>query len=195
MNAKQIIKLLEEWSKSIPGINKKEKVNIYENPGSTDVKELYPTTKKEKLVRYIADAKEKKVYVWSALLAMHTTVRKEIGLGDSGPDSRIKYPSVIEGFGLLSGGRIVSVSMSNEGDMWLLESNMKKLLEWEKTTSLSKITVKEVLKSRDFIISLLTNMSNHDWSFLDRYVVGDGAKLKKLQLTFKDFMKRINIYK
>ena len=138
ITSKRIINISEEWIKSVTTYGDK-KCEVYENPGSNDVKELYQLGK---LVRYIANAKSQTVFVWSAEFAIHNTIRQSLNLGKSGPDSYKTSPFVIEDFGQISGNRIISVIRDYEGTFWKLEGGMKNLLDWEKTSLLSSEIVK-----------------------------------------------------
>jgi hypothetical protein len=191
ITSNQIITLSEEWVKSVitPG---DEKCDVYENPGSTDIKELYQLG--NNLIRYVADAKSQRVYVWSAMLALHDTVRVSLGLGHSGPNAYKDTPYVIEGFGQISGSKIVTVFRKHEGTLYHREEALQALLDWERFIPLDPDNVKEKLRLREYTLSTLSAILNYNWSFVDKYIVGDGARLKKLQTDYQGFLTRMKKY-
>jgi len=189
ITSKYIIDISEEWSKSAhtPGGGV---CDIYENPGSSDVKELYQNIKgSDKLVRYITDARVSKVYVWNASLNIHDSVRREYGLGDSGQPLRTPY--VIEGFGKISGSRIVSVSRDLEGTIAKLKSGLKFLLDWEISKRLDPDVVKNFLSHTSYLLERFSGTFKFKWDFLGRHIAGDDVILKNLYIDYQDFLKRM----
>lgn len=114
ITSNQILQISEDYIDSVVSDYSSLPTDIYCNPGSTDMKELYQKSSRHE-VRFIADGKTSKVYVWNADTALHQTVAKKLGLlsklGYDKPwtDSSV---DILIGSGLVSGGSI-TMSSSN----------------------------------------------------------------------------------
>jgi hypothetical protein len=122
ITSRQIIQISEEWAKS-PKIFGKP-VNIYVNPGSSDIKDMYKlmTNSSNKEIRFFADAKAQKVFVADAMLIQHQDIEKAMGYKpiDYGYDVPEYY---IEGMGHIGGGRIIL--HANEDETSVLDTQGK----------------------------------------------------------------------
>lgn len=79
ITSQQILRLSEEWLMSIPSPFKKDSsVDIYVNPSSSDILELKKST--SYYVRFIADSKSKRLYVWNGESLLHSQVAKHLSL-------------------------------------------------------------------------------------------------------------------
>ena len=74
ITAKEIISLSEIYFDSVNYSGRN--IQVFVNPTLDDYKEL-----NAKKVRFIADAKSKKIYVWNAYFAIHNAIASKIGLG------------------------------------------------------------------------------------------------------------------
>ena len=102
ITSKQVTNILEKTLKWKQYYG--EKVEILENPSSSEVIDLFDSKTPDFLreIRLIADADTKKVYVWNAELATHNMVQSDIGY----PNLNNK-PNLILGMGKLSGGKSI----------------------------------------------------------------------------------------
>jgi hypothetical protein len=73
ITSKQIITLIESYYDSVNSGGRN--IQVFVNPTPDDYKEL-----NAKKVRFIADAKNKKIYVWNAYFAIHNAIAYKIGL-------------------------------------------------------------------------------------------------------------------
>lgn len=91
ITSNQIIKLSEEWLMSIPSPFKSEfPIDIYVNPSSSDLIELKKST--TYYVRFIADSRNKKLYVWNGETLLHAQVARHLNLNrriESIPDQTL----------------------------------------------------------------------------------------------------------
>jgi hypothetical protein len=90
ITSKQIVKLLDVYYKGLKV--RSTFVSIYENPDRGEIQEIIGGVKKSQSgsfqeVRFIADGRSQKIYVWDAYYAEHTKVLSLAGL----PSSRIPY--------------------------------------------------------------------------------------------------------
>jgi len=73
ITSNQINKVLEDWDRSVK--NGSLSAEVYTNPTSSDLGELNASIDKslnpKKEVRFIADSKAQKVYVWDSSLLTH----------------------------------------------------------------------------------------------------------------------------
>ena len=121
ITSKHISSTCEEWvsAPKVRGI----KIDVYENPGSTDYKELNKNTNRG-IVRFIADAKSKKVFVWDAYLATHFDVadklRSEGRIGGS-----TYRDTLLRGQANLSGGSSKMTDTDTFGNMDALEKAVR----------------------------------------------------------------------
>lgn len=79
ITAKRVLKLSEEWFKQLKRDYNNAPFDVYVNPGSSDFIDIYKKDKRTR-IRFLADNKTKKVYVWDAFLAIHPYVAKELGI-------------------------------------------------------------------------------------------------------------------
>ena len=151
ITAKNILNTCEEWV-SLPKV-RGSIVNIYENPGSSDYKELNKNITRG-VVRFIADAKSKKVFVWDAYLAIHVEVANK--LNSEGKISGSTYRnSLLLGEANLSGGG----AKMTDSDVFGHVNDLMKIVKAKKPLGY----LKEYFDKYEEIFKT-------DWSFVSRYV-------------------------
>lgn len=103
ITSKQIIKLTEKWLQSVPSPFKDSNVDIYSNPSISDLIELKRQT--TYYVRFIADRKNKTLYVWNGDSILHSQVAVHLGLS-----SRINGipDGILLGTASIEGGKLVA---------------------------------------------------------------------------------------
>jgi hypothetical protein len=117
------------------------KAIVYENPSSTDFKDLYKASQYKK-ARFIIENNSKKVYVWDADLALHDHVAKQLGMLSLMDSSR--FQGVIIGFGSMQSGKVIMTGSDSLDDMLRIFDKNDKLF--------------------------LRNLVNINWSWAYRYV-------------------------
>ena len=123
-------------------------VDIFENPDSSDIKELYQSDKSHQ-VRFLADKDKKKVWVWSINHALHGEVSRVTGVYNS--FNKIVPVGIFSGYGYIQGGKTV---MENSDTLDL----MLRVVKADKR--------KEMKSERDYLTDLLSD----NWTWLSRYV-------------------------
>jgi hypothetical protein len=186
ITSKQIINISEEWFKSITGYGSVS-IPMYVNPDSTDIKELYKSFKtSDRLVRFIADAKGPKVYVWDGTQAIHLQGLKTLGLNYNDVFSS---PSMLMGYARIKSGKIVhepdardpieyisiNVRSLNSYVMWYPSDDIKTKQQFGKDISNSYFYV--------------TQFFNYNWSFADKYISGIGSYLNQEKTKFQSWVK------
>jgi hypothetical protein len=104
ITSKQITKITENFllSKRVHTFNGDRELAIYENPDTSERQDIILSAKKSQkggsgiYIRFIADAKSKKVYVWDAYEGDHVTGRNLIGLPST---NQSKTPWLLYGTG------------------------------------------------------------------------------------------------
>jgi hypothetical protein len=154
ITSKQILSLSEDYSKSVKVFDKQ--VDIYKDPTSSDLTALNKSARENQYIkdqlRFIADAKDKSVYVWNAELAIHNEVRKTLGF----PLENNWTPWLVDGLGKIAGGRL---------QMYI----------WDKF----EIHLDEVNKKskKDILRTWFEKTFAYNWSFADRYVSSFSVKM------------------
>ena len=170
--AKEIITLCEEWSKStaIGG----DQVDIYENPGSSDIKKLFKVVRNfEKEVRFIANAKTQIVYVWGAMLATHSDLLPILNLGSY--VDLFKKPWLLLGYGNIENGKIVLSHRHDAIEGLLCYSDYKARAKFGGSVGIEK--------------AWLTSVFEYKWSFLENYISGLGKYMDREKAKFFDWIK------
>ena len=126
ITSKQVIDIAEKWLVSKTFYT--GEVDIFINPSSSDWIEIRKSCKYP-VVRFFADNKNKKVYVWDADQAIHQSVANvsEVGLS-----SRIQSndPNIIAGeAGLSSGRAVMEGSHIMEGSLRYIEHGTMSKIE------------------------------------------------------------------
>jgi hypothetical protein len=99
IKSNRIIEICEEWIKTVSGHG--GRIDVFVNPSSSDYLEIYKGSKYQ-IIKFIADNKNKKVYVWNADTGIHRDVLSELGL----MSQLQKYnPDILVGDGVLSNGK------------------------------------------------------------------------------------------
>ena len=135
ITSKQIISISEDYLDSVNSGGRN--IQIFVNPTPDDYKEL-----NAKKVRFIADAKNKKIYVWNAYFAIHNAIAYKIGL-----EPRMEVD-------LFSG----------ESDYYSNKLYMKESSRVRNYVKNRNDSSKEQ--------KYLTNFFSQNWSWLDKYVDG-----------------------
>ena len=181
ITSKQIINLCEEWSKST--IAGGERVDIYENPGSSDITKIIKLIKhKEKLIRFIADAKSpQKVYVWDSSLAVHSEIFSVLGYHFN---DWMNLPNVLVGYGHITSGKII---LGDEfGSIESLLGAVSALCDFKSPQpSWKKKYGKEISNVKKYLFALF----EYNWSFLDKHISGSGPFIEKEKQEFLDWVK------
>jgi hypothetical protein len=164
ITSKQITAVLEIYSKS-RAVSGEHKVDIYENPTSSDITSIFKTAREENRkvgeIRFIADAKSKKVYIADSYYIIHYHMYNTLNLmGDFG--TYLNYPNLFDGIAVLYNGKITM----NGWDRFSLQ--------------IPRINIPETRNWFDKLFS-------YDWSFADRYINGCSKFIdyKKKQFEFK----------
>lgn len=192
ITSKQIIKLSEEWFKNVTGYMGKP-VPLFINPNSSDLKELFNSSKGSKfgnLIRFVADAKTQNVYVGDGGLVIHNDILKSISLNSSVNFDTL--PNIFMGYGILKQGKIYfefnGNSSSNGFDPIERVTSMLNKLE----SSMFRITsssnkndklIEMTKRKREWLLSFF----RFNWSFLNRYVIGTGPFLEKEKARFSEW--------
>jgi hypothetical protein len=178
ITSKQLLKQIEQYSdtKNVSG----HAVIIFENPTSSDILEISKTTKSSpKEVRFIADAKTRKVYVWDAYLAIHREILKQIN---------VKYSAMAPPYSMIGeatiNGNKLNFKKSDALGNWMDISlgpipkslTPQQKLNWDTDRSNANNEIR--------------NYVNFDWSFADRYINGLNSYLKQQSQLLNDWLKK-----
>lgn len=145
IKSSQIKSLLEEWLKSFS--LSRGLIDVYKNPSKSDYSEIYQSfiddvrlPSKIVMIRFIADAKTKSVYVWNGQKAIHAEVARSVGLIDRMESD----PTILSGIGVLVSGKA----------------------EMQQADSLESIDK----YSSQFDINYYNGVVSRDWSWVNRYI-------------------------
>lgn len=184
ITSKQIIQLSEDYDKliSIRG----QKIPLYSNPTSSDLLELNKSIKNsDKFIRFIADAKARKVYIWDGTLAIHSDVVTSLGLGN------IAYvreqPNFLLGYCSIVSGKLI---LMNQHDSVEKLSSIIDALFGYYAWNFSKPEVeikfgKDIRKSKVWTIAFFM----YNWSFLSLYISGTSQYINKEKERFEAWRK------
>ena len=183
ITSKQVIKLSEDWFKDVKNGN--ITASIFVNPGSSDIRDIYKNAVSANraghpTIRFIADAKTHKVYVWDAYYAYHDDVATELGYVK--PNEYLDEPPfVYDGYGKIVNGKIVG------NDTHGTTSNIDSLLNSIETNHyLSDRQIKER-------IDILSPIFTYNWSFIDRYISGFTKFIQDRQQRFFILLSKLNL--
>lgn len=154
----------EDWLASIKIRN--AICDIFVNPGSQDLKDLFQSLKMSRAgesVRYVVDAKARKVYVWDAYLLSHEDFAKYQGVSNF---AKYMTPNIHVGYSSFQNGKISFSDPSPLDKSSVYIYGLKHLLEY---TEISKYSLKDYLKEYD---DFLVPFYKYNWSFADRYISG-----------------------
>ena len=158
ITSKQIISFCEEYL--ISGKAYGKQFDVYENPTSSDIVKLNKTAREDRrtfdLMRFIADAKTKKVYIADAHLANHEDIEKSVGIFSR----YLETPWLLEDMVKITGGRPKMDSIMSLVDPIQLGDRVikdKKLINW------------------------FNDRFSYDWSFVDNYIGGVSNAMKFYQ--------------
>jgi hypothetical protein len=176
ITSKKILKISEEWFRSVKNGN--ITANVYINPGSSDITELYKSAALANRpgnppVRFIADSKTQKVYVWDAYYAYHDDVAKILGF--SRPNEYLDEPPfVYDGYGKISQGKLIG------NDEHGTTSNLDSLLGSLEGNDIRYFSDRQI-KSR---IDILRTVFSYNWTFIDKYLTGFSKFIEKRKHRF-----------
>lgn len=154
----QILRLSEEYFNSF-NING-YLLKVFVNPNSDDLREL-----KSKRIRFIADNKIKKVYVWNGYNAIHNSVVPKLG-----------YPEQV-GFNLFCGEAVVGSSISYLSDADFIDYIVIKF---------------EKLNLNQKEIDIVKFNLAQNWTWLDKYIDGCSDYMNKMKIKLDKKMNRKN---
>lgn len=181
ITSRQILKISEQW---IPAHG--VRTDVFENPDSSDIRDLYKSIKEsDKFVRFYADAKTQKVYVWNGHEAIHAEVMK--GLGFSGSyQQALDTPYLLIGYGKIQGGRI---ALYNQDDSIRKVSGAIDILNSYFQWDLSPKAVKSrfgpyITEEKTWLLQFF----KYNWSFVDRYISGIGNYINTEKKRFQDWL-------
>lgn len=162
ITSKFIINVFEKYfdSKNVAG----RLVTIFENPDKSEFKELEQAARKsggDNILRFIADGKNQKMYVWDAYNARHADVRQVLRL----PPDFENSPGVLDGY--------LDVS-----------TIPVKMFAWE---DIQYYIIMYKNKKSKKLNSYFSNLFTYNWSWLDRYA--DCSKFISNQQ--KEFEKKV----
>jgi hypothetical protein len=143
ITSKQILHILEEYKDlfRIRGM----RVTVFVNPSRSDVVDLG-----KKVVRFLAVANTKEVYIWDGLAAVHSEVFNELGIPYHGIEIMgYKFPTDV----------LYGIADAERGSLKMVNSHP---LEF---------TLRSDRGDADNI-KLFTELTSHDWRWVDRYVQG-----------------------
>ena len=181
ITSKQILNLSEDWFKRVKWNN--VNVNIYVNPTSSDIVDLYKSIKdKDKQIRFIVNAKAQKIYVWDALAMIHESVYPELGL--SFLPGSVPKPYTMFGYGYISGGKIVAYTSDN------FPGTLKRLVDGPVMIDNKRLldsSIRYVIKHE---IDYLSEKFDYSWAFVDRFISGGlGQYIETQKRRFFDWRK------
>jgi hypothetical protein len=181
ITSKQIIKISEEWYKTLKNPRRGEDVPVYENPSSSDITKLISASKNRNIeVRFLADANKKTVYAWNANLAIHNDIRLQMGYPKTSSHTDLKdVPYLFEGHSSISGGRLVG---TDEGSLETLDTISQNLSFYNSLTQADYI--RGNTGQLQTYIDVLKGFSRCDWSFINKYVSNIVPELDKIKSKF-----------
>ena len=176
-----ILQLTEDWLRDISTRN--FICSIYVNPGSSDFVKLYKSFKlnhnTDNQIRFIADAKQQKVYVWDAINSTHDIISQKLDINYSRSNNYVKTKShVLYGYGFLRNGRLVFDSDGD--DVADLVYNICNYY-------------KGVIKNDEEIkgdVKYLNQIFKYDWGWLDKYINGVTLFMKTQKQKFITWLKK-----
>lgn len=167
ISSKFILQQLESFSKT--GRVFGRLVDVFENPTSSDLKELSKQAKDFQLnlteVRYIADARKQKVFVFNSELAIHADIRMILGYSTE----HYKTPHLLNGEARFQRGKLSALSQRDliSKSFWYFSNH---------PSQVDKFYLEESL--------------NYDWSWLEKYVVGIDSGIKIIKKKFGILVKK-----
>ena len=174
ITSRHIMKIGEQWFSDVKNGN--ITASVYVNPGSSDIREIYKVAASsnkpgQPAIRFIADAKSKKVYVWDAYYAYHDDVSNLLGYNK--PNEYLDEPPfVYDGYGKIVNGAIIG------NDKHGTTQNIDLILSsLNNNRYLSDRQVKER-------IDILRPIFSYDWSFIDKYISGFSQLIQKRKQDF-----------
>ena len=165
ITAKYIIDIYEEWIKS--GKSGRILFSVYQNPGSSDFLDMIKIRKERgsefPVIRFVADAKYKNVYVSDAYLATHEDICKVLGFSLDA----IKTPWLYYGVGSLKDGS----AKANRGGVL-------------------DMTIRSVdFKLRPDLKNWCESTLSYKWTFVDKYLPGFSSVVELNKIEFEKRLK------
>jgi hypothetical protein len=177
ITSKQIIKLCEDWYKSTMVYG--HQVDIYENPGSSDLVKLSKNINNpKKRVRFIANAESPQtVYVADALQILHTDMLTTLGIKNR---HTTPPPNLAVGEGIIIGGKIVLIE-----ELKVAENLYGGIERLSNLVSHLLLSGKDVDKEKNW----LSEVFKYNWSFLDKYISGTEQVINHEKQIFLGWLK------
>ena len=155
ITSKQILELYKSSKKTSSG-----ELVVFENPTQKELREVAKWTVTDDLdrikvskinpgyIRFLADAKVQKVYVWNAWLGTHDDGRRLLGYGSQ--DDFMKKPWVMDGMGTVTKSGVTTLD-TNDMDL-----RLKVFFRGNRSTK------------------VLPEFLKYNWSWVDKYIGGFG---------------------
>lgn len=181
VTSKYILNIIEQWDRLLK-TGSSISTNIYSNPDKSDLKEINSnfqlSLNSQKEIRFIADARSQKVYVWDSSLAVHADVSKSLGFGRAGAMSEPYY--VFDGFGNLFSGKIIG--QPGHGTVREILALLKALTP----KSNNRFTK---LEAESFSKQLEARLVKTNWTFVEKYVIGVNKIIEDLKNQYFAWLK------
>lgn len=171
ITSKRILDLLESYRLSKKVNN--QLLTVYENPTQSEMKkagylsvdddgEEHPLSKQfQGDVRYIADARDKKVYVWGAWDSIHDDVRRLLKFPDQ--SQTFKTPYLIEGVAKVTVSGVATNDMQ-QSDYW------------------TRVSSKNILGQDAKKFKLFFNtVFSYDWLWLDKHIKNSNRDILQMK--------------
>lgn len=165
ITSKQINQVIEQYVNAQKTPN--GYVQVFSNPSQSELKSIVQNSKSSSsskcMIRFIADARDRKVYIWDAYLAVHDDGRKIIGF----PTSIMQTPYLVNGLAWITNGKMI-------GPSWVSTETVIK-------DSGSKSNPKERMKC----LTYLDQVFSYNWDWLDNYISNSSTYVDKKELEIK----------
>lgn len=163
ITSKQILEIYKSSKKVLSG-----ELVIFENPTTKELREAakwtvtsdferVPVSNLEPgVIRFLADAKAKKLYVWNAWLGTHDDGRRLLGFGSQ--DNYMKTPWLLDGMAFVTKSGVTSLDM--------VDFNLRQ----------------EVFFRGNRSSKFLPEFLKYNWTFIDKYIGGVFPAIYQLRL-------------
>jgi hypothetical protein len=158
LTAKKISEISEEYFSA-----KRVRANfveVYVNPTQSEI--ISACSKDSKRIRFTANAKNQKVFIWNAMNAIHYDMLPMLG-----QEYTDVYPNIIGGLAEVQGGKTVMVGWDNFHHIMDVMSS----------------------SSRSNAIEFLTKLFSYNWSWLDKYFQATNY-INKRKLEFENYLQK-----
>jgi hypothetical protein len=176
--------ITEEYAALMDARN--HKTPIYVNPTSSDLLDLNKSIKgSDKYVRFIADAKTQKVYVWNGFNALHTDAVTSLKLGSY--HSVRDQPNILFGYSYLKNGKLVLTNQSDSIEkLGSVVDSLSSYKLWDFSASELKDKFGNDIKKDS---NWATAFFIYNWSFLSKYISGTSQYIDREKTKFIEWKK------